>query len=210
MSPSPSHARAVGTVAMSEPQKGHLIVLSGPSGVGKTTLLKGLLARFPEKLKLSTSATTRPPRPGERDGIDYYFLTPEEFERRREAGEFLEACEVFGRGYWYGTPYGEVTPSLEAGKSVILEIDVEGTERVLESYPEALTIFVRPSSPAELERRLRERATESEESVQRRLEVARRELALADRYQYQVVNDKINEAIDEISQILKQRGGMEA
>jgi guanylate kinase len=187
---------------MSTPRKGRLIVLSGPSGVGKTTLLKELLARFPGKLKLSTSATTRPPRPGEKDGVDYYFLAPEEFERRRQAGEFLEACEVFGRGYWYGTLLDEVTPSLEAGKSVILEIDVEGAERVLESHPDALTIFVRPSSPEELERRLRERRTESEEAVRRRLHVAHHELALADRYDYQVINDKIDEAIDEISRIL--------
>ncbi len=192
---------------MSATRPGQLIVLSGPSGVGKTTLLKGLLSRFPDDLKLSTSATTRPPRPGERDGVDYYFLRPEEFEQRRAAGEFLECCEVFGRGYWYGTLFSEVTPSLEAGKSVILEIDVEGTQRVLESYPDALTIFVRPSSTEELERRLRERATESEEAVQRRLEVARGEIAQAEQYQYQVVNDKIDEAIDEISRILKQRGG---
>ena len=194
---------------MSRTLKGQLVVLSGPSGVGKSTLLKGLLARFPGELKLSTSATTRPPRRGEQDGRDYYFLQPEEFERRRAKGEFLEACEVFGRGYWYGTLFNEVAPSLEAGKSVILEIDVEGAKRVLESYPDAVTIFVRPSSTEELERRLRERATESEAAVQRRLEVARRELALADNYQFQVVNDKIDEAIDAIGRILTQRGGME-
>jgi guanylate kinase len=184
----------------------NLIVLSGPSGVGKSTVLKGLLARHADRLRLSVSATTRPPRPGELDGVDYYFLNDEEFERRRRAGEFLECCEVFGRGHWYGTLLAEVTPSRNDQKWVVLDIDVDGAEKVLGQVPTALTIFLRPDSDAELERRLRERRTESDEAIARRLEVARRELARADQYQHQVVNDVVKRAVNEISEILRQRG----
>ncbi len=187
---------------MNSTSRGKLIVISGPSGAGKTTLLAKLLARCPQ-LKPSVSATTRPPRPGERDGVDYHFLTPEEFARRREAGEFLECCEVFGRGYWYGTLHSEVSPSLAAGKSVVLEIDVQGTMAVLTSHPDAITIFVRPGDPAELERRLRGRGTDSEEAIARRLEVARRELARSGEYRYQVVNDDVEVAVQEIFEILR-------
>src|SRR2546430_14795331 len=101
----------------------NLIILSGPSGVGKSTVLRRLVGRFPDRLRLSISATTRPPRPGETDGVDYYFLAPDEFARRRQAGEFLESCEVFGRGHWYGTLLSEVRPSPNDQKWVILDID---------------------------------------------------------------------------------------
>ena len=184
----------------------NLIVLSGPSGVGKSTVLKRLLARHADGLRLSISATTRSPRPGEADGVDYYFLSEQDFARRRESGEFLECCEVFGRGHWYGTLLEEVRPSRGDGKWVVLDIDVDGAEKVRRQIPGVLTIFLRPSSDEELERRLRGRGTESHEAIARRLEVARRELAHADSYQYQVVNDVVDRAVDEISKILEQRG----
>lgn len=181
---------------------GKLVVVSGPAGVGKSTVLKRLLQRAPVPLVPSVSATTRPPRPGEIDGVDYHFLTPEQFRARLQRGEFLEACEVFGLGYWYGTLLSEVTPRLEAGKWVLLEIDVQGALRVMERYPEAVTIFLRPTDLAELERRLRGRKTESEEVIQRRLEEAKRELAAADRYRHQVVSDDIERTVEEMCRIL--------
>lgn len=193
--------------ATNQPQPGKLVVISGPSGAGKTTLLKRLYACAPRPLIVSVSATTRVPRPGEHDGIDYHFLSKEEFERRRLRGDFLECCEVYQRGDWYGTLHSEVAPRLAAGKWVVLEIDVQGTLAVLQHYPAAVTIFVRPSSLAELERRLRQRGTEDEAALQRRLDVARRELASIDRYRYQVVNDDVERAVKELCDILSCCGG---
>jgi guanylate kinase len=181
---------------------GRLIVVSGPSGAGKTTVLREVFERCPH-LELSVSATTRPPRPGEVHGRDYFFLSQEEFARRRAAGDFLECFEVYGRGYWYGTLKTEVAPRLTAGKWVVLEIDVEGTLAVLREYPDAVTIFVRPESVDELEKRLRRRGTESEAAIQRRLEVARRELQYIDRYAHVVTNQSIEEAVEEIVEILQ-------
>lgn len=192
--------------AMETSAPGKLVVISGPSGAGKTTLLKRLYASCPLPLTASVSATTRPPRPGETDGVDYHFLSREDFTRRREAGEFLECFEVYQRGDWYGTLKSEVAPSLAVGKWVVLEIDVQGTLAVLEHYPDALTIFVRPRSVEELERRLRQRGTESEAALERRLDVARRELSFIDRYRYQVVNDDIDRAVQELCEILTQSG----
>jgi guanylate kinase len=169
-------------------------------------VLRELLARHPDRLRLSVSATTRPPRPGEVDGKDYYFLDADEFARRREAGEFLECCEVFGRGHWYGTLMSEVRPSRNDRKWVVLDIDVDGAAKVVSQHPDVPTIFLRPSSEAELERRLRSRGTESNEAIERRLEVARRELAKAHEYKFQVVNDTVDRAVDEITEILIQLG----
>jgi guanylate kinase len=191
---------------MASIERGKLVVVSGPSGVGKSTVVPQVMQRLTDRLERSISATTRAPRPGERDGVDYHFLEPQEFIRRREAGEFLETVEVFGRGHWYGTLWEAVRPRLDAGKWVLLEIDVKGAEEVLHKYSNAITIFIRPSSIDELERRLRSRGTEDEEAIRRRLEVAMREIAQADRYTYQVVNNTVPQAVDEIIQILKDRG----
>jgi len=184
---------------------GKLVVISGPSGVGKTTLLRRLLDTYRELIP-SVSATTRPPRAGERDGVDYHFLPAGEFERRREAGEFLECCRVYGREHWYGTLLAEVTPRLAAGKWVVLEIDVEGTLSVLEKYPEAITIFVEPRHPDQLLERLRGRGTESPDAIARRLEVATRELSQAHRYRHRVVNEDVAEALDRVRTILAEEG----
>jgi guanylate kinase len=181
-----------------------LVIVSGPSGAGKTTVMHRVYERSPVPLVASVSATTRPPRAGEADGVDYHFLTQEEFHTRRERGEFLECFQVFGRGYWYGTLRSEVTPRLAEGKWVVLEIDVQGALALTGQYADAISIFIRPSSIAELQRRLRCRGTESEEAIQRRLARAAEELRLADRYQYQVVNDDINQAVQEICRILTQ------
>jgi len=186
---------------------GKLVVVSGPSGAGKTTVLRGVFEHCRQPLVASVSATTRPQRPGEVDGIDYHFLTDEEFQRRRRRGDFLECFEVFGRGHWYGTLRREVRTGLQAGKWVVLEIDVQGALAVIESYPEAISIFVRPESLEELEGRLRGRGTETEEAIERRLARAKQELKLADRYRYQVVNDRVERAVGEICHILDQESG---
>ena len=185
---------------------GKLVVISGPSGVGKSTVVKQVLDRLAGRLVPSISATTREPRSGEQDGVDYYFLSSEQFAQRREAGDFLETAEVFGRGHWYGTLWGAVRPSLAAGKWVLLEIDVAGAEEVLRQFQNALTIFIQPSTIEELERRLRSRATETAADIERRLEVARREIALASRYKFQVVNDTVSQAVEEIVTILQNEG----
>ncbi len=189
---------------MADGGPGKLVVISGPSGVGKTTVVSELFGRCPLPLVGSVSATTRAPRPGEVDGVDYHFLTPEEFSLRRKRGEFLECFEVFGQGVWYGTLLSEVTPGLQQGKWVVLNIDVQGALTVVARDPRAITIFIRPGSLAVLEERLRGRGTETEASLQRRLEQARKELALADRYQHQVVNDDVGRAAGEICHILQQ------
>jgi len=192
---------------MSGSSRCEVVIISGPSGAGKSTVVRRLLETCPLPLQLSVSATTRSPRLGERDGVDYHFVSHEEFCRRRAAGEFLEWKEVFGRGHLYGTLRSETTAGLAAGKWVILEIDVEGALAVLEQHPEAITIFVDPGSLGELERRLRGRGTESEESIQRRLAVARREMARKDRYRYEVINDAVDRAVLEICDILLSHAG---
>jgi len=185
---------------------GKLVVISGPSGVGKTTILRRLLADLPHLIP-SVSATTRPPRVGEHNGVDYHFIAAEEFERRRTAGDFLECCQVYGRQHWYGTLVDEVAPRMAAGAWVVLEIDVEGTLSILARYPEAITIFVEPAHSGQLLDRLRGRGTESPDAMARRLEVARRELLQSHHYQHRVVNDDdVTASVTAIEKILFDAG----
>jgi guanylate kinase len=192
---------------MANARQGRLVVVSGPSGAGKTTVMKRVFEQSGVPLVQSVSATTRPPRPGERDGVDYHFLTTEEFLSRQKRGDFLECFQVFGRGHWYGTLQSEVTTGLEAGKWVVLEIDVQGARAATAEYTDAVTIFIQPSSAAELERRLRRRATETEEALARRLERARWELTQAPGYRYIVINDDLDRAVEEICEILNREFG---
>ncbi|MCA9215562.1 MAG: guanylate kinase [Planctomycetales bacterium] len=182
--------------------KGRVVIVSGPSGAGKTSVIKRLLDEGDLPLRLSVSATTRPPRPGEVDGVDYHFLSKDDFERRRENGEFLETFEVFGRGYLYGTQKSTVEAILRAGNSVLLEIDVNGMLQVVKHYPDATTIFVRPPSLEELERRLRARKTENDETIHARLEVAEQEWQFKDRYQHDIVNSDLDETVERLKQLL--------
>ncbi|PQO38241.1 guanylate kinase [Blastopirellula marina] len=191
---------------MNSEAPGILVILSGPSGVGKTTIVRKLLALGTPPIELSISATTRSPRSGEQNGVDYHFLTKEEFERRQAAGEFLEFVEVFRTGHYYGTLRSEVEARLAKGISVLLEIDVEGAAKVAQQYPEAITIFLSPESAEELERRLRDRGTETEEAIQRRLETAKNEMEAAAWYSYRVLNmaDAADNTVTQLADIIRQ------
>jgi len=179
------------------------VVLSGPSGSGKTTIVERLLERSPVKLVKSISATTRAPRNNEVDGRNYYFLTAEEFARRRQHDEFLECAEVHGTGNWHGTLRSEVDRARREGGWALLEIDVQGAMQIIRKHPGALTIFLKTSSEAEYEKRLRGRGTEAEEIIERRLANARTELQHAPEYRYQVINDDLDEAVGNIVNIIK-------
>src|SRR5262245_54068847 len=178
----------------------HLVVISGPSGAGKSTVVRELLETCPLPMKLSVSATTRQPRKGEIEGVDYFFLTLEQFAERRRAGDFLECKEYAGN--WYGTLQSQVAAGLAEGKWVLLEIDVEGTLAVLEQQPDALTIFVNAESLGELKRRLVARNTESPEALARRLATAEWEVAQKHRYRHEVINRDVQQAVREVCQIL--------
>ncbi|MGN0799148.1 MAG: guanylate kinase [Christensenellales bacterium] len=181
--------------------KGVLIVLSGPSGVGKGTVCKELLARNPQ-VKLSVSATTRAPRPGEVEGVSYFFKTREEFERMIAAGEFLEYMDVFGMNY-YGTPRAYVEQQLAAGNDIVLEIDVKGAMNVKRLCPEAVLVFIAPPSMETLKKRLVGRGTETAEAVERRTQEAFAEMKLLPEYDYAVVNDVLEDAVCSVETIIK-------
>jgi len=184
---------------------GRLVIISGPSGSGKSSVLKRLLNICELPLELSVSATTRSPRPGEEDGVHYDFMQLNEFERKVANSEFLEYIEVYP-GTWYGTLRETVTTGIKTGKWIILEIDVRGAMSVIESIDSAITIFIDPGSVEELERRLRSRGTETEEKIQRRLEVAQIEMRSASRYQHVVINKNIEQTARQICQLLKEFG----
>lgn len=175
-------------------------MITGPSGVGKGSLISLLRHRIPE-LELSTSATTREPRAGEQDGVDYHFLDQDEFLERVEAGEFLEHAAYSGNHY--GTLRSEVDRRIEAGSPVVLEIEVQGARQIAESMPEAVQIFIAPPALESLKERLEGRGTDSPEAIARRLEVAEEELAARDEFHHQVVNDELERALDELEAIVR-------
>lgn len=179
--------------------KGKLIVLTGPSGVGKGTLLRSLLRRHPE-LYLSTSVTTRKPRSGEVDGREYYFATRLEFERMVANNQLLEWAEFAGN--YYGTPRQPVEDQIRQGKWVVLEIELQGARQIRDTFPDALRIFILPPSMLELEHRLRHRASESEDAILRRLERAKTEVNAANEFDIRVVNDDLDQALDRIETAL--------
>ncbi len=180
-------------------ERGLLIVLSGPSGSGKSTVISALMRRRGD-IRFSVSATTRAPRPGEVDGVNYFFRTHEEFARMIEADAFLEHAEYVGN--CYGTPAAPVEESLNAGYHVLLDIEVQGAEQVLQRRPDAVSVFLCPPSMAELERRLRGRGTDAEEKILGRLATARREYGRAKDYAYIVVNDDADTAAAELDAII--------
>jgi guanylate kinase len=177
-----------------------VFVITGPSGVGKGTLIRGLLERVPE-LELSVSATTRDPRPGEQHGIDYHFLDAEEFERRAEAGEFVEHAAYSGRRY--GTLRSELDRRLADGMPVVLEIEVQGARQVREAMPEAVLVFIAPPSTEALRARLVGRGTDAGEQIEQRLRTAERELEARPDFAHVVVNDRLEQATDELAAIVQ-------
>jgi guanylate kinase len=180
--------------------RGKLFVVTGPSGAGKGTLIRRLVGRRPD-LDVAVSATTRPQRTGEADGRDYHFLSEDEFVERARAGEFLEHV-VYVSGQRYGTLRAEVERILARGRSCVLELETEGARRVKELLPESVTVFVEPPSFAELERRLRERATESAGEIDERLDLARRQMDERHRFDHVIVNDDVDRAVRDLEALI--------
>ena len=179
-----------------------VFVITGPSGVGKGTLIRGLMERLGGRaqLELSVSATTRAPRPGERDGVEYHFLTREEFDRRVGAGEFVEHADYAGRSY--GTLRSELEDRVRAGVPVVLEIEVQGARQVRESVPNAVQVFIAPPSLDALRTRLIGRGTDDPEEVERRLRVAEQELTAQPEFAHVVVNDRLEDALEQLTEIV--------
>jgi guanylate kinase len=180
-------------------QAGKLIVITGPSGVGKGTIVSSLLDRHPQ-LYLSISATTRQPREGEIEGKNYYFLSREEFQAAIAAKDFLEWAEYAGN--YYGTPRSKAIDRLDKGINVVLEIELLGARQISQSFPDALRIFILPPSEVELERRLRQRGTDSEEAISKRLLRAREEIAACDEFDLKIVNDDLENALKRLEEAI--------
>ena len=181
--------------------RGLLVVISGPSGVGKGTVRKALFSMPKHNLVYSVSMTTRPKRPGEKEGRDYYFVSKEDFIARQQEGKFLETAEFVGN--YYGTPLDKVNEQLDKGNEVVLEIEVEGAQQVKKKVPDCVMIFIVPPGKEALYERLRRRGTESEEVIQERIQKANREFKLAYLYDYIVVNDEVHNAADRIMAIIR-------
>lgn len=185
---------------MNSKKRGMLVLYTGSSGVGKGTIMQELLKRD-KNIRLSVSNTTRPPREGEIDGVHYNFVTKEKFESLIQKDGYLEYAEYCGN--YYGTPKQQVEDLLSQGYDVFLEIEVCGGLQIMEKYPNVLSIFVLPPSIDTLEKRLRRRGTEDEETILKRLGEAKREIECSEKYKYVVVNDRLEDAVDEILDILK-------
>lgn len=186
---------------MSSPAEklGKLIVITGPSGVGKGTLVKLLRQRHPQ-LKLSVSATTREPRPGETEGVDYFFLSKKDFETAILNHELLEWAEYAGN--YYGTPQAQVVEQINLGNYILLEIELAGARAIADIFPAARRIFILPPSIEELETRIRTRGTNTEDSIAKRLTIAKQELAASNEFDFQIVNDDLERAIAKLEQAI--------
>ena len=192
-------SRESGVITKEYPYPGKLIIFTGPSGVGKGSLMRSLLQRHPE-LYYSVSVTTRSPRLGEINGKDYYFISRSKFEQLVAAGEFLEWAEFAGN--YYGTPREEVEKQIRSGKSVVLEIELEGARQIRATFPSTISIFILPPSFKELENRIRGRASDSEEAIARRLRRAQEEIHAANEFDLQIVNDDFETALNSIETAL--------
>jgi guanylate kinase len=179
---------------------GHVFVITGPSGVGKGTLIRGLLERVPG-LELSVSATTRAPRPGESDGVDYHFLSEEEFDRRVAAGDFVEHASY--SGHKYGTLRSELERRMAKAAGVVLEIEVQGARQIRAAMAEAVQVFIAPPSVEALRARLVGRGTDAPEDVEARLATALEELEAEKEFEYVVVNDRLEQATEELAEIVR-------
>jgi guanylate kinase len=179
-----------------------VFVITGPSGVGKGTLIRGLMERLP-KLELSVSATTRAPRPGEQDGVDYHFLTREQFDHRVAQEDFVEHADYAGRSY--GTLRSELENRVQAGVPVVLEIEVQGARQVRAAMPEAVQVFIAPPSLSALRTRLVGRGTDDQDEVERRLRVAEQELTAQPEFAHVVVNDRLDDALERLTAIVSEQ-----